>query len=239
MADGAETGDGTRAARRGPRRVRPFDPADAARYPALIGCDEVGRGALCGPVVVAAVWFDPGRIPPNLLGALDDSKRLIARERVALDVRIRGVAQVAVAARSAGRIDREGIRPMTLDAMACALRRLGIAAPVRVDGLDAPPGVAGDVGTVVRGDCVVPQIAAASIVAKVARDRLMARLAVRHPQYRWETNVGYGTAEHLAALRAHGPTRHHRQTFRPVADRLAATVEALAGAVGSPPLAAD
>lgn len=201
-------------------RARPFDPAQAARWPAVIGCDEVGRGALCGPVVVAAAWFDPAAVSPALLGGLDDSKKVTPRARDRLCAMIRAEARVALAAAAAPAIDRDGIRAATLDAMTRAVRRLGVAAPVRVDGRETPPGLGPDAAALVRGETAVPQIAAASIVAKVARDRLMARLAARHPAYAWAANVGYGTAAHLAALDAHGATRHHRRSFAPVAAAL-------------------
>jgi ribonuclease HII len=191
--------------------ARPFDPSRAAAYPAAIGCDEVGRGALCGPVVVAAVWFDPAAFPPDLLAALDDSKRVPEPERNRLAPLIRAQARVAVAAGSRALIDRINIRGATLDAMARAVARLGIAAPVLVDGRDALPGLPG--GAVIGGDRLVPQIAAASIVAKVFRDALMRRLAERHPGYGWERNVGYGTALHRAGLTTLGRSPHHRVSF--------------------------
>ena len=191
--------------------ARPFDPSRATTYPPAIGCDEVGRGALCGPVVVAAVWFDPAAIPPDLLAALDDSKRLPEPERERLAPLIRAEARVAVSAGSRALIDRINIRAATLDAMARAVARLGIAAPVLVDGRDALPGLPGR--AVVAGDRLVPQIAAASIVAKVFRDTLMRRLALRHPGYGWERNVGYGTAVHRAGLTSLGRSPHHRLSF--------------------------
>lgn len=194
----------------------PFDPRKARRYPAVIGCDEAGRGALCGPVVVAAVWFEPTAIPKVLLGALDDSKKLPAPVRERLAVEIARVARVAVVAASAARIDGQGIRNVTLDAMRRAVMRLGIDGPVRIDGRDIPPGITLPCEAVVRGDGLVPQIAAGSIMAKTCRDRIMALLAGRHAGYAWDRNAGYGTADHLAALASLGPSRHHRRTFRPV-----------------------
>ncbi|MCJ2049908.1 ribonuclease HII [Methylobacterium sp. J-070] len=194
-----------------PARIPAFDPARAADYPAAVGCDEVGRGALCGPVVVAAVWFDPAAIPPALLGALDDSKRLPEPVRARLAPLIRTHARVAVAAGSRALIDRINIRAATLDAMMRAVARLGVAAPVLVDGRDALPGLPGR--AVIGGDRLVPQIAAASIVAKVFRDDLMRRLAERHPGYGWDRNVGYGTAIHRAGLTTLGRSPHHRLSF--------------------------
>ncbi len=189
----------------------PFDPNHAARYPAVIGCDEVGRGALSGPVVVAAVWFDPVAVPADLLAALDDSKKLPASVRERLAPLIRAHGRVALAAGSPALIDRINIRAATLDAMARAVGKLGIAAPVLVDGRDALPGLPGR--AVVGGDRLVPQIAAASIVAKVWRDAFMHRLAKANPGYGWERNVGYGTALHRAGLAALGRSAHHRASF--------------------------
>src|SRR6478735_2930837 len=189
----------------------PFDPARAAEYPAVIGCDEVGRGALCGPVVVAAVWFDPAALPADLLAALDDSKRVPEPVRARLAPLIRAHSRVAVAAGSRALIDRINIRAATLDAMARAVARLGLDVPVLVDGRDALPGLPGR--AVIGGDRLVPQIAAASIVAKVFRDGLMRRLARRHPGYGWERNVGYGTAVHRAGLTKLGRSPHHRLSF--------------------------
>lgn len=195
----------------------PFNPRRAAKYPTAIGCDEVGRGALCGPVVVAAVWFDPRALPKDLFSELDDSKKIVAARRETLARRILETARVRVAAASSFTIDRIGIRTATLDAMRRAIAGLALDVPAYVDGLDVPPGLASRCEAVVRGDSSVPQIAASSIVAKTCRDRLMRMLALRHPNYRWERNAGYGTADHLDALARFGPTRHHRQSFRPVA----------------------
>lgn len=191
----------------------PFDPACAAQYPAVIGCDEVGRGALCGPVVVAAVFFDPAALPPALLARLDDSKRVPEPARVALTPLIRAHARVVVAAGSRALIDRVNVRVATLDAMARAVRRLGLDAPVLVDGRDPVPGLGQPCRAVIGGDRLVPQIAAASIVAKTVRDALMRRLALRHPDYAWERNVGYGTAAHLSGLATRGRSPHHRLSF--------------------------
>lgn len=196
-----------------PLAKRPFDPALAATYPVAIGCDEVGRGALCGPVVVAACWFDPAALPPDLLGALDDSKRLAEPLREALTPRILAHGRVAVAAGSRALVDRINVRAATLDAMRRAVARLRLDAPVLVDGRDIVPGLAQPCRAVVGGDRLVPQIAAASIVAKTVRDRLMRVLARRYPGYGWERNVGYGTAIHRAGLAVHGRSPHHRLTF--------------------------
>jgi ribonuclease HII len=192
-------------------RQRPFQQTGSTGYPPAIGCDEVGRGALCGPVVVSAVWFDPADFAE--LDLLDDSKRLTARARERLDVAIRARAAVSVVAVSAPRIDRRGIRRATLEAMSRAISALGIRAPVLVDGLDVPPGLSLEVTPLVQGDRRIPQIAAASIVAKVTRDRILTSLAPRYPDFGWDQNMGYATEAHLDALRRLGPTPHHRRSF--------------------------
>ena len=193
-----------------------FDSSCASQYEALIGCDEVGRGSLCGPVVVAAVWFEPADIPPRLLDELDDSKLLSKSTRSRLAGEILSVARIAIASSSSKEIDKFGIRAMTLSAMSKAIMRLNIQAPVRVDGLDVPPGIPLPTIAVVKGEQKIPQIAAASIVAKVKRDEMMARLSTRFPEYGWERNCGYGTKEHISAIYQYGPTIHHRMSFAPV-----------------------
>lgn len=197
----------------------PFSPDRVRDYPVAIGCDEVGRGALSGPVMVAAVWFDPAQIPPDLLGSLDDSKKVKAAAREILAAQILKCSQTAFAASSASMIDRIGIRRATLDAMRRAISSLGRHCPAYVDGRDVPPGTF-ECTAIVRGESIIPQIAASSIVAKVCRDRIMRVLSTRYPVYRWEHNSGYGTAVHLEALRKYGSTFHHRQTFAPVSGLL-------------------
>ena len=196
-----------------------FDSSRAAEYETVIGCDEVGRGSLCGPVVVAAVWFQPAAIPSRLLEELDDSKQLTRTARTRLAGEIRRVARFCVVSSSSSLIDKRGIRTMTLVAMQRAVIHLNIEAPVRIDGVDVPSGIPWPSLAIVRGDAKVPQIAAASIIAKVMRDELMARLATRYPGYGWERNAGYGTPEHLAAIKKLGVTVHHRMSFAPMSMR--------------------
>lgn len=193
--------------------TRPFADPVASTLPALIGCDEVGRGALCGPVVVAAVWFDPAVFPASMLSCLDDSKKLDRATRERLTPLIREHAEVAVAAGSRQLVDRVNVRAATLDAMRRAVEKLGLEAPVAVDGRDDIPGLSLPCRAVIGGDRLVPQIAAASIVAKTLRDDLMRVLAGRHPAYAWDRNVGYGTAAHLAGLASLGRSAHHRVSF--------------------------
>ena len=176
----------------------------------VCGVDEVGRGPLAGPVVAAAVI-----LPPECcIEGATDSKLLDASTREALYALIlsRAVA-VGVGAASPREIDRINILQATTRAMERALRALVVRpGHVVVDGLPVR-GLSWPHDAVVGGDARVHSIGCASIVAKVVRDRLMHRLALRYPDYGWETNVGYGTLHHREALRRLGPTPHHRLTF--------------------------
>lgn len=185
----------------------------------LVGVDEVGRGPLAGPVVAAAVVFPPGCPRGNLRG-LRDSKLLPPEHRARLAAKIRARAMaIGIGAASVAEIDRLNIRRATALAMRRALERVvGRVGPVRVlvDGLPFPE-IGVEHEALVDGDAHCASVAAASIVAKFVRDDLMRRLARRHPGYGWETNVGYGTEAHHDGLLLLGPTRHHRQSFGPVA----------------------
>ena len=180
----------------------------------VAGVDEAGCGPLAGPVVAAAVVFPPHC---KIIRGLRDSKLLPPRRRARLVgvVRARALA-VGVGAASVREIDRLNIRRASILAMRRALARLGVVPGlVLVDGLPCPElGCAHD--AIVDGDAHCHSIAAASVVAKTVRDRLMELLAPRHPLYAWESNKGYGTPEHLAALGLHGFTAHHRKSFAPV-----------------------
>ena len=201
----------------------------ASRGPLLAGIDEVGRGPLAGPVVACAVVMPPDM---RAIRGVDDSKKLTAGERERMATRIRERALcVAVGAASVREIDRINIYHAAVLAMRRALRRLRVTPDhVLVDG--NPIRTLGVEHTaVVGGDACCHSIACASIVAKVTRDRLMRALAKRHPEYRWETNAGYGTPEHHAGLAAHGLTAHHRRSFSPVMQlSLALTVAPLSEA---------
>jgi ribonuclease HII len=178
----------------------------------VFGVDEVGRGPLAGPVVAAAVCLNCDDIPPGLA----DSKQVPEprRNRIAA-----ALEHVALGVASVDEIDRLNIRTASLVAMARAVEalalRVGPPAIVLVDGNALPP-IAHPARAIVKGDATVASIAAAAIAAKVWRDRLMAELAAEFPAYGWERNRGYGTAEHLTALEAHGVTTHHRRSFSPV-----------------------
>jgi ribonuclease HII len=187
------------------------------RHSGLVcGLDEVGRGPLAGPVVAAAVILDRRRLPRMLREGLDDSKKLAREAREEYAALLRRCARIGVGAASVMEIDRRNILQASLVAMRRAVAALGVAPDVAlVDGDRAPP-LACAVETIVGGDGLSLSIAAASIIAKVTRDALMRRLALRYRGYGWEHNVGYGTAEHRAALLALGPTPHHRRSFAPL-----------------------
>jgi ribonuclease HII len=178
-----------------------------------VGVDEAGRGPLAGPVVAAAVILPGGWVPEGL----DDSKRLTARARERLDRLIRDRAVWGLGAASVAEIDARNIREAAHLAMRRAFAALGVV-PARalIDGNALPGPLPCPAEAVVGGDALVAEIAAASILAKVARDRIMARLDARWPGYGWAANAGYGTAAHLDALRRLGVTPHHRRGFRPV-----------------------
>ena len=184
----------------------------------VAGCDEAGRGPLAGPVVAAAVILDPQRIPRGL----NDSKKLDAAAREKLYEKICATAQVSVAFGAVARIDRDNILRASLWALARAVKALPIAPRlVFVDG-NMKIDCGCDCEAVVSGDALVLSVAAASIVAKVTRDRLMVRLGIEHPGYGFERHMGYSVPEHFAALARLGPTIHHRRSFAPVAAKLAA-----------------
>jgi ribonuclease HII len=179
----------------------------------ICGVDEAGRGPLAGPVVAAAVIFDRKRIPKGL----NDSKQLTEEDREELFPRIMELAvAVGVGESSVNEIDLLNIRMATHQAMARAVRALAVAAEFAlVDGNDAPA-LPCRCNTLVRGDGRSVSIAAASIIAKVTRDRLMVRLHDEHPHYNWKSNKGYGTPDHYSGLKSHGVTVHHRRSFAPV-----------------------
>lgn len=178
----------------------------------IVGVDEAGRGPLAGPVVAAAVILCEGGI-----AGLDDSKKLTAKRRAVLEAEIKTRCRWAVGEASVAEIDSVNILQATFLAMARAVEALGIEpAEVLVDG-NRLPRWRYAARAVVGGDALHPCISAASILAKEHRDRFMASAAADFPGFGWERNMGYGTAQHLAALRLLGPTPLHRSSFAPVA----------------------
>lgn len=184
-----------------------------AGYRLVAGVDEVGRGPLAGPVVAAAVILDPDRIPEGL----NDSKKLSEKEREILFDLICATSHVALASLSAARVDALNIRAATLAAMVGAVGGLAVQPDyVLVDGRDIPPALPCPAKALVRGDSLSVSIAAASIVAKVARDRTMSEAERHYPGYGFSRHKGYGSAFHRAALAERGPCALHRRSFEPL-----------------------
>jgi ribonuclease HII len=183
----------------------------------VAGVDEAGRGPLAGPVVAAAVIL-PAGLGAALANRLDDSKKLTAAQRqAAYDAILESGAEVGIGAASVGDILRLNILHASMLAMLRAVLRLRVLPDLALVDGNYPPKLPCPLRCVVEGDALCLSIAAASIVAKVTRDRAMARLAARFPGYGWEANAGYATAAHRNALRRLGATRHHRETFGAVA----------------------
>lgn len=187
-----------------------FAPEQFSR---IAGVDEVGRGCLAGPVVAAAVILDPNRP----IKGLRDSKKLSAKKRDELAEEIKEKALAwSVAAMGPEVIDKINILQATLEAMKAAVEKLPVEPDfVQVDGNKLPKWKWLS-EAVVKGDDKVEWISAASIIAKTTRDGYMCKIAELYPQYGFEHHVGYGTAEHIKALKAYGPTPIHRKTFAPV-----------------------
>jgi len=183
----------------------------------VCGIDEVGRGPWAGPVMAAAVVLDRACTPDALCAAIDDSKTLSAKRReVLFDQILDCAAGIGVGRAEVEEIDRINILRATHLAM---VRAVAVLDPppafALVDG-NQPPPLDCPVRCVIKGDSLSLSVAAASIVAKVSRDRIMAALAATHPGYGWERNAGYGTAEHRAGLAQYGVTDHHRTSFAPI-----------------------
>ena len=193
-----------------------FSYEEAARaegFTRIAGVDEVGRGPLAGPVTAAAVVLDPARIPAGL----NDSKRLTAKRRAALHDMIFDLAEVSIAHASVEEIDSLNILRASHLAMERALA--GLTRPpdmALIDGNLIPRGLTLPARAIVKGDAVSLSISAASIVAKISRDRIMWDLAQQFPGYGWEKNAGYPSKSHKAALQNLGVTPHHRRSFKPV-----------------------
>jgi len=193
--------------------------AAPASVPRIAGVDEAGRGPLAGPVAVAAVVFDPDR--PRING-LDDSKQLTADRRELLYARIveRALAWHVVLVTPA-EIDHLNIFQATMLGMRRAVEGVAhVAGHARIDGNRVPKGLPCPAEAIIGGDAIDRAIMAASIIAKVTRDRYMAELHARHPEYGFDQHKGYGTPAHLAALRTHGPCPEHRRSFAPVRQSL-------------------
>lgn len=179
----------------------------------LCGVDEAGRGPWAGPVVTAAVVLDYERVPDGL----DDSKKLSEARREALYLDIVSSAWICVASASPATIDRLNIRTATLSAMVRAVNGLPkVSNYVLIDGRDIPPGLSQPGQALIKGDGRCLCVAAASIIAKVTRDRMMVQLEDQFPGYGFAQHKGYGVPRHQEALETLGPTVHHRMSFKPV-----------------------
>lgn len=190
----------------------------------VCGLDEVGRGPLAGPVVAACVYIPPASRALPFMREINDSKKLSDKKREALDALIRSECIWGIAECSVEEIDSLNILKASLAAMVRAYEGLAVRPQVAlVDGNRLPPALPCRGVPVVKGDSRSVSIAAASIIAKTYRDRLMCRLAEEHPHYGWENNVGYPTKTHLAGIERFGITVHHRRSFGPVASYLEAT----------------
>jgi ribonuclease HII len=187
--------------------------ARAAGFARIAGVDEAGRGPLAGPVTAAAVILDPGRIPQGL----NDSKQLSERQRDRLCAELYDVALVSVAHASVAEIDSLNILRASHLAMVRAINGLSSTPDlVLIDGNMIPRDLALPARAIIRGDTLSLSIAAASIVAKVCRDKVMVDLAQQHPGYGWDHNAGYPTKSHKVAMKFLGVTPHHRRSFKPV-----------------------
>lgn len=186
----------------------------------IAGLDEVGRGPLAGPVIACAVVIDRDVLPPPVAAALDDSKKLTASKREQLYEILANTTRYALGQASVEEIDEFNILQASLLAMRRAVDGLAVQ-PIAalVDG-NRDPGLPCPTDCIIKGDGKSITIAAASIIAKVTRDRQMADLSKTFPGYGWETNMGYGSKAHIAALREIGPTSHHRKSFSPVKEIL-------------------
>ncbi|MFT6659351.1 MAG: ribonuclease HII [Maritalea sp.] len=184
----------------------------------VCGVDEAGRGPLAGPVVTAAVILNPKKIPNDL----NDSKKLSAKKRDALYVQIMATAHVSIASAPPSTIFELNIHGATLRAMAQAVKALSLAPDIAlIDGRDIPPKLPCKGQALIKGDSRSLSIAAASIIAKVTRDRMCELLDQSMPEYGFAKHKGYGTAKHMQALQIHGATAHHRTDFKPIAEIIA------------------
>lgn len=190
----------------------------------VCGVDEAGRGPLAGPVVAAAVIIDRDCFTDELRDILDDSKLLRREVREACHRALGACARIGIGAASVREIDRLNILRASLLAMSRAVAALGVLPDMALVDGNIAPALRCPAKTVVGGDGLSYSIAAASVVAKVTRDRIMRALARRHPDYAWDSNVGYSTRAHFAAIAARGVTVHHRRSFAPVRGAAAAAV---------------
>ncbi|MFO1242400.1 MAG: ribonuclease HII [Rickettsiales bacterium] len=181
----------------------------------VCGIDEAGRGPLAGPVVAAAIILPAKAIPRGI----NDSKKLTSEKRAELFDKLRERATIGIGIASVEEIDQINILRASLLAMQRAYDAMETAATLALIDGNFPPVLGCQTQCVIKGDSISLSIAAASIVAKVTRDRIMHELAEAHPEYGFERHAGYATATHLAAIEKHGPCLHHRKSFSPIKER--------------------
>lgn len=186
----------------------------------VCGIDEVGRGPLAGPVVASAVIIDREKAPTEILEQINDSKKISAKKRDYLFHKIHEFSEVAIAECSVEEIDEINILQASLKAMGKAYAKLQPKIALALIDGNKSPKIDCETKTVIKGDSISLSIAAASIIAKEYRDKLMCEIANDFPQYGWETNAGYGTKAHLAAIESHGITPHHRRSFAPIKQKV-------------------
>jgi ribonuclease HII len=191
------------------------DAIESGKAP-VCGVDEAGRGPLAGPVVAAAVILNPATAFDPAWARLNDSKKMTANARDDLFDQINAHAMVGIGIIDIDQIDILNILGATMKAMADAVRNLPTKPTLALIDGNREPALICDAHCIVKGDSKSLSIAAASVIAKVTRDRIMADLAAQFPGYGWERNAGYGTKEHMAALNRLGVTPHHRRSFAPV-----------------------
>ena len=182
----------------------------------IAGIDEVGRGPLVGPVVCACVHI-PNPDDLSWLADVTDSKKLSKTKREAFDLLIREHCVFSIVEVSVQEIDNINIFQATMRGMERAAEQLSVQPDfLQIDGNKIPPNLTCDAEAIVKGDTKIKEIACASIIAKVHRDKVMERLGQQFPEYDWHKNAGYGTVHHLQAIKDFGVTEHHRQSFAPV-----------------------
>ena len=182
----------------------------------IIGVDEVGRGPWAGPVTACAVILDPDNIPHGL----NDSKKLNVVRRNELFLKIMESSLVSCVHVDVEEIDKINILQATFRAMERSILKLPIPDHILIDGNKLPPNLPSPATAIIKGDTKSASIAAASIIAKVTRDQLMANLSLEYPGYGWEKNAGYGTKIHQLGLLNNGVTPHHRRSFKPIHNML-------------------
>ena len=182
----------------------------------IMGVDEVGRGPWAGPVTACAVILDPDNIPVGL----NDSKKLSAKRRFVLFEEIMNSSIVSYVHVDVDEIDEINILQATFRAMERSISKLPVPDHILIDGNKLPPNLPSPATAIIKGDSKSASIAAASIVAKVIRDKLMVDLSIKYPGYGWEKNAGYGTKIHQLGLLNNGVTPHHRHSFKPIHNML-------------------